>query len=218
MRKKVFVQLNPLEKCFKICYVYGTRSKMSNPYPHDVHIYLPNFRPNYVNRVRGVKYWLAWNKVDKKLFQHYQPSDSFPLPHFHMSPMTLLLHVPPRHSLFPVHHPPPATCLFPHPLYVTSLSHGNVSCCMLPPHASLSQHPTARHPLPHVLQCITLTPYMSPYASPPACIPLWIASSSCTSPSPCVLLLLHVTPTPMSPLPQCHPYTSTYCIWSYGMI
>ena len=27
-----------------------TRLKMSNPYPHDVHIYLPNFKPNYVNR------------------------------------------------------------------------------------------------------------------------------------------------------------------------
>ena len=26
---------------------------MSNPYPHDVHIYLPNFKPNYVNRERG---------------------------------------------------------------------------------------------------------------------------------------------------------------------
>ena len=26
---------------------------MSNPYPHDVRIYLPNFKPNFVNRVRG---------------------------------------------------------------------------------------------------------------------------------------------------------------------
>ena len=29
-----------------------TRLKMSNPYPHDVHIYQPNFKPSYVNRLR----------------------------------------------------------------------------------------------------------------------------------------------------------------------
>ena len=30
-----------------------TRLKISNPYLHDVLIYLPNFKPNRVNRVRG---------------------------------------------------------------------------------------------------------------------------------------------------------------------
>ena len=30
-----------------------TRLKMSNPYPHDVHIYLPNFKPKYVNTEQG---------------------------------------------------------------------------------------------------------------------------------------------------------------------
>ena len=33
-----------------LAYCFKTRLKMSNPYPHDVHIYLPNFKPNYVNR------------------------------------------------------------------------------------------------------------------------------------------------------------------------
>ena len=35
------------------CVFIQTRLKMSNPYPHDVHIYLPNFKPNYVNTEQG---------------------------------------------------------------------------------------------------------------------------------------------------------------------
>ena len=49
----IYSQVCLLPTFFEKCEISQTRLKMSNPYPHDVHIYVPNFKPNYVNRERG---------------------------------------------------------------------------------------------------------------------------------------------------------------------